>query len=59
MTLCQETNRGSENTFENTGHPRERDIHVVRNYMDVNTLSIHLQTKKFFLKIIPVLQITI
>ena len=31
----------AKNTLENTGHPRERDI--VIDYIDVNTMSIHLQ----------------
>ena len=43
MTLCQETNRGSDEYAYRTGHARERDI--VIDYIDVNTMSIHLQIK--------------
>ena len=38
----------AKETLENTGHPRERDKLI--NYMDVNTMSIHLNSTKFKIK---------
>ena len=34
----------AKKTLENTGHPRERDKLI--NYMDVNNISIHLNSTK-------------
>ena len=50
MNLCQRSEEAKK-TLENTGHPPERDKLI--NYMDVNTMSIHLNLIKLLKKVCP------